>query len=163
MSSTGSACKSGTWYTSALIGHDGVGATHQRTSLRIIRLRPGSKANTCISSGRTERSLRRRSFEGYMRTRTPRSRRLAGSLVLYSVLYFKAMAVATLSAKNQIVIPREARKALGLKPGDKVLVVVKSGTVFLLPEPKSYNGAIRGLARGTYPTTYLQKERQSWD
>lgn len=83
--------------------------------------------------------------------------------MLYSVLYFKAMAVATLSAKNQIVSPRGARKALGLKPGDKVLVVVKSGTVFLLPEPKSYNGAIRGLAGGTYPTTYLQKERQSWD
>jgi AbrB family looped-hinge helix DNA binding protein len=32
------------------------------------------------------------------------------------------MAVATLSAKNQIVIPREIREALQLKPGDKLTV-----------------------------------------
>jgi AbrB family looped-hinge helix DNA binding protein len=31
------------------------------------------------------------------------------------------MTEVTVSAKNQIVIPREARKALGLKPGDKFL------------------------------------------
>ena len=74
----------------------------------------------------------------------------------------KAMAEATLSAKNQIVIPREAREALGLKPGDKVLVVVRSGKLLLLRKPKSYYAAIRGLARGAYPVTYLQKERQSW-
>ncbi len=34
------------------------------------------------------------------------------------------MAEITLSSKNQIVIPREAREALGVKPGDKLLVVV---------------------------------------
>ena len=32
------------------------------------------------------------------------------------------MAEATLSSKNQIVIPREAREALQLKPGDKLLI-----------------------------------------
>ena len=32
------------------------------------------------------------------------------------------MAEATLSSKNQIVIPREAREALQLKPGDKLIV-----------------------------------------
>jgi AbrB family looped-hinge helix DNA binding protein len=68
----------------------------------------------------------------------------------------------TLSSKNQIVIPREARKALGLKPGDKVLVVVRSGRVLVLKRPKSYHAAIRGLARGKYPEDYLQKERRSW-
>ena len=67
-----------------------------------------------------------------------------------------------MSAKNQIVIPREARKALGLKPGDKILVVVKSGKVLVLQRPKSYHAAIRGLARGKYPKDYLHKERQSW-
>jgi len=69
----------------------------------------------------------------------------------------------TLSAKNRIVIPREARKALRLKPGDKVLVVVRSGKLLVLRKPKSYHAAIRGLARRAYPKTYLQKERQSWD
>jgi AbrB family looped-hinge helix DNA binding protein len=73
------------------------------------------------------------------------------------------MTESTLSAKNQIVIPHEAREALGLKPGDKVLVVVRSGRVVILRKPKSYHAAIRGLARGPYPKTYLQKERQSWE
>jgi len=73
------------------------------------------------------------------------------------------MTEGTLSAKNQIVIPREARKALRLKPGDKVLVLVRSGGIVLLRKPKSYHAAIRGLARGTYPKTYLQRERKSWD
>jgi AbrB family looped-hinge helix DNA binding protein len=68
-----------------------------------------------------------------------------------------------LSAKNQILIPREARKALGLKPGDTVLVIVRSGSILILRKPKSYHVAIRGLARAVYPKSYLQKERQSWD
>jgi AbrB family looped-hinge helix DNA binding protein len=72
------------------------------------------------------------------------------------------MMEATLSAKNQIVIPSEARKALGLKPGDKILVLVRGGKVLVLQKPKSYHAAIRGLTRGSYPKDYLQKERQSW-
>jgi AbrB family looped-hinge helix DNA binding protein len=59
------------------------------------------------------------------------------------------MAEATLSTKNQIVIPREARAALRVKPGDKILVVVRGRRVLLLlKKPKSYQAAIRGLARG---------------
>jgi AbrB family looped-hinge helix DNA binding protein len=73
------------------------------------------------------------------------------------------MMEATLSAKNQIIVPREAREALGLKPGDKVLVIVRSRRLLLLKRPKSYHVAIRGLARRDYSRTYLQKERQSWD
>jgi AbrB family looped-hinge helix DNA binding protein len=72
------------------------------------------------------------------------------------------MTETILSAKNQLVIPLDARGALGLKPGDKVLVVVRSGRLLLLKKPKSYHAAIRGLARHAYPKTYLQKERQSW-
>ena len=73
------------------------------------------------------------------------------------------MTEATLSAKNQIVIPREAREALGLKPGDKILVLVRSGKVLVLQKPKSYHAAIRGLARRAYPKNYLKKERLSWE
>jgi AbrB family looped-hinge helix DNA binding protein len=73
------------------------------------------------------------------------------------------MPEATLSSKNQIVIPREARNALGVKPGDKLLVVVRGSTVIVMPKPKSYSAATRGIARGTYPPGYLQKERESWD
>ncbi|HMB83399.1 MAG TPA: AbrB/MazE/SpoVT family DNA-binding domain-containing protein [Terriglobales bacterium] len=73
------------------------------------------------------------------------------------------MRETTLSAKNQIVIPREAREAPGLKSGDKILVVVRGEKVLVLQKPKSYHAATRGLARGKYPKDYLQKERQSWD
>ena len=72
------------------------------------------------------------------------------------------MAEATISSKNQIVIPREAREALGLKPGDKLLVVVSSDKVIVLQKPESYRVALRGIARGIYPKDYLKKERQSW-
>jgi len=88
---------------------------------------------------------------------------LALPLLLYLMLRCKAMTEATLSAKNQIVIPREARQALGLKPGDKILVLVRGGKVLVLQKPKSYHAAIRGLARGAYAKDYLKKERQSWE
>ncbi|HEY1470204.1 MAG TPA: AbrB/MazE/SpoVT family DNA-binding domain-containing protein [Candidatus Acidoferrum sp.] len=73
------------------------------------------------------------------------------------------MAEATLSSKNQIVIPREARKALGLKPGDKLLVVLQGDNIIVLQKPKSYRRAIAGLGRGLYPEDYLKKERESWE
>jgi AbrB family looped-hinge helix DNA binding protein len=73
------------------------------------------------------------------------------------------MAEAKLSAKNQIVIPREAREALQLKPGDKLLVVPCGNRIIILEKPKSFSNAIRGLARGLYPKDYLKKEREDWD
>ena len=73
------------------------------------------------------------------------------------------MKEATVSAKNQIVIPREAREALGVKAGDKLLVIVRSRHVIILQKPKSHTAAIHGLARGMYPKGYLRKERKSWD
>jgi len=73
------------------------------------------------------------------------------------------MAQATISSKNQIVIPREAREALDLTSGDKVLVVVRGKRVLVLENPKSHRAAIRGLAGKAYPSRHLQKERQSWE
>ena len=73
------------------------------------------------------------------------------------------MAEATLSAKNQIVIPREAREALNMKPGDKLVVVVRGERVIVFQKPPSHHAAIRGLARAVYPGNYLRKERQSWE
>ena len=73
------------------------------------------------------------------------------------------MAQATISSKNQIVIPREAREALDLKAGDKVLVVVRGKRVLLLQKPASHRAALRGIARNVYPSQHIQKERQSWE
>jgi AbrB family looped-hinge helix DNA binding protein len=73
------------------------------------------------------------------------------------------MAQAKISSKNQIVIPREARQALDLKAGDKVLVVVRGKRVLVLQKPVSHRVAVRGLAGSGYPSRHVQKERQSWD
>ena len=72
------------------------------------------------------------------------------------------MAHVTLSARNQIVIPREAREALGVKAGDQLLVVVGGDGVIVLKKPTAHHAAIQGLASGLYPSGYLKKERDSW-
>ena len=82
---------------------------------------------------------------------------------LYFLIRCKAMPITTLSSKNQIVIPREAHDALGVKAGDKLLVVVRGDKVIALQKPKSHQAAIRGLARDSYTSGYLPKERRSWD
>jgi AbrB family looped-hinge helix DNA binding protein len=73
------------------------------------------------------------------------------------------MAQATVSSKHQIVIPREAREALGLKAGDKVLVVVRGRRVLVLQKPESHRKAIRGLGKNAYPAQHLKKERDGWE
>jgi len=72
------------------------------------------------------------------------------------------MAEVTISTKNQIVVPREAREALGVKAGDKLLVIVRGNRVVVLQQPKSYHASIRGLAPGLYSRDYLEKKRRSW-
>jgi AbrB family looped-hinge helix DNA binding protein len=73
------------------------------------------------------------------------------------------MADATLSSKYQITIPREMRRALVLKPGDKLLVVVLDDSMIVLKRPKSFAAAINGIGCGLYPADYLKKERESWE
>jgi AbrB family looped-hinge helix DNA binding protein len=72
------------------------------------------------------------------------------------------MREAKLSSKNQIVIPREARDALGLRAGQKLLVVVRGNTIFLTRKPRNYAEAVRESGRAMYGRDYLDKERDSW-
>ncbi len=69
-----------------------------------------------------------------------------------------------LSKKNQIVVPKEARKSLNIKSGNKLLVMVKEGRVILIPEPKDYVKAIRGLGKEIWKDTseHLKNERENW-
>ena len=67
-----------------------------------------------------------------------------------------------LSAKNQIVIPREIREALGVKAGDKLVAVPRRDLVILLRRPKKYSQAIAGIGKGLFGADYLSKERESW-
>jgi AbrB family looped-hinge helix DNA binding protein len=72
------------------------------------------------------------------------------------------MAIRKLSSKNQIVLPREARQAMGVKGGDELLVIVKGDLTLVMPKPKRYVKSLQGLAKGTYPSGYLKRERRSW-
>ncbi len=67
-----------------------------------------------------------------------------------------------LSSKNQIVIPRDVRHALRVKAGDKMVIVTRGDTVIMLRKPKRYSKATAGMARGIYPSDYLEMERKSW-
>lgn len=72
------------------------------------------------------------------------------------------MGTQKLSSKNQIVIPKEAREAMKVKGGDELLVVVKGDLTLIMPKPKSYAKALRGMGKDVYPADYLKRERSSW-
>ena len=56
------------------------------------------------------------------------------------------MVKVTISAKYQVVIPKEIRQLLNLKRGQKMIVLVKDGIINLLPErPLS---EMRGVFKG---------------
>ena len=71
------------------------------------------------------------------------------------------MAEATLSSKNQIVVPREAREALGVRAGDKL--PRRRARQFGRHSAAAWTKALRGLAGQPYPEGYLDRERASWD
>jgi AbrB family looped-hinge helix DNA binding protein len=43
---------------------------------------------------------------------------------------------ATLSSKGQIVLPKQARSQLRLRPGVKFVCKVEGGAILLIPEPR---------------------------
>ena len=57
------------------------------------------------------------------------------------------MGTTTISPKYQVVIPKDVRKKLDLKSGQKMMVVVKGGIVHMIPEkPTSFfKGFLKGM------------------
>ena len=72
------------------------------------------------------------------------------------------MQTVTLSSKNQIVIPKEARKAMHIKANDQLLVVVKDNITIILPKPKKYSETLAGIGKGIYKRGHIKEERRSW-
>jgi len=74
------------------------------------------------------------------------------------------MTTVKLSSRNQVVIPKEAREALGLQPGDELLVVPKGDRVVILLKPPDLVKRLAGSGRGVFgrPDRYLSRERASW-
>jgi AbrB family looped-hinge helix DNA binding protein len=73
---------------------------------------------------------------------------------------------AKLSSKNQIVIPRAVRQALGLKPGDEVLIEGLGGRAILFKKPRSHTAYLAGLEKdvwkGVDPLEYVKEARHGW-
>ena len=71
----------------------------------------------------------------------------------------------TLSSRHQIVIPKEARDALHLKPGKRVMDKVQGNAIIMLPQPDDPMKALRGLHKKLWQATgsgdYPRKERDS--
>ena len=72
------------------------------------------------------------------------------------------MAEAKISTKYQIVIPREARDAMAVGAGDKLIVETLRGVMVLIPRGKRMTTLLRGHSRGLFPKSYLRSERKSW-
>jgi AbrB family looped-hinge helix DNA binding protein len=57
------------------------------------------------------------------------------------------MGTVKLSPKFQVVIPRDAREKLDLKPGQKIVVIEKDGVLHLIPQKpiKEMRGFVKGI------------------
>lgn len=67
------------------------------------------------------------------------------------------MPAVTLSAKYQLVIPKEIREALDLRPGQKIQVFREGNLVTLVPVPSIQS--LRGMARGMDTTIEREEDR----
>lgn len=79
------------------------------------------------------------------------------------------MAIAKLSKKYQIVVPKEIRRAMKLGAGTAVtLYSLDERRAMLVKHPKDYVQALKGLGKEVWKglggaDQYLKRERASWD
>jgi AbrB family looped-hinge helix DNA binding protein len=70
------------------------------------------------------------------------------------------MAIATVSAKGWIVIPKDIREKYGIKPGDK-LQVIDYGGIYMIPAVKDPAKEMRGMfKKGPSLTEALLESRR---
>lgn len=70
--------------------------------------------------------------------------------------------------KAQIVIPKKAREAIGVKEGGKATLMYEHGRIIIMGDPKTYGRLLRGLGKEIWVKAggadkYLKKERASWN
>ena len=74
--------------------------------------------------------------------------------------------VVRVSRKHQVVVPREAREALGVGAGDELVVEVENGKVLMKPKPRNYSKHMLGLHKsvwkGVKTESYVRTEREAW-
>ena len=72
-------------------------------------------------------------------------------------------AIVTLRLKNQVTLPADAIAALGVAPGDKLIIDVRyeDQVVQVRPARRSYRGALAGIYGDA--DEYVRKQRDSWE
>lgn len=75
----------------------------------------------------------------------------------------------TVSSQGQMILPIDARKKMGIKPGDKLKMYLNSDSKIpsatLEPANISWVDRVAGTAKGIYGDVdkYIENERKSWD
>jgi len=69
------------------------------------------------------------------------------------------------STKHQIAVPSAARKALGIKAGDRLMVEIRKDEIALKPRPGGAADRLRGIGQGTYgdPVAFVRALRDEWE
>ena len=71
------------------------------------------------------------------------------------------------STKHQVVVPSQARRALGIAAGDRLSVEVTPDAIVLRPRPRRASQRLRGLGtemwQGIDPVEYVRQLRREWD
>lgn len=62
----------------------------------------------------------------------------------------------TISSKFQVVIPKDIRRKLGLKPSQKLLVMEKAGILYMVPQAPLED--LKGSAAKAPVTGYREKD-----
>ena len=65
------------------------------------------------------------------------------------------MSQTTVSSKYQVVIPKEIRERMQIKPGQKLSVIAKGGVIYLVPVRGL--GELRGIAKGADTSNLREK------
>jgi AbrB family looped-hinge helix DNA binding protein len=66
-----------------------------------------------------------------------------------AMLSLGVMLSVKISSRNQIAVPSQARRILGIGPGDRLSVEVTADAMVLRPRPRS-SDRLRGIARGAW-------------
>ena len=61
----------------------------------------------------------------------------------------------TISSKFQVVIPKDVRRKLGLRPKQKLLVMEKAGILYMIPQQPL--GELQGFAESAAVEGYREK------
>ncbi|MFH0836524.1 MAG: AbrB/MazE/SpoVT family DNA-binding domain-containing protein [Candidatus Aenigmatarchaeota archaeon] len=70
------------------------------------------------------------------------------------------MDTVIVSPKFQVVIPKEIREGLGIKPGRRMVVIEKQGTIHFIPVNSI--SSVRGIAKGL-STRGIRDETERFD